>query len=71
MTPAEEARLCEAGERAKTAPQGEHVEFRWRDSDPKDMLGCVKCGGIKPRKGWSDKPCRGWTRVELRGKQEG
>lgn len=66
MTEVEAQRLREAGERAKTAPEGQHVEFRWKDSDPPGMLCCVRCGGIKPRAGWPDRPCRK-ARIELRG----
>lgn len=66
MNADEEKRLREAVARAKEAPEGEHVEFRFKDTDPPDMLCCVKCSGIKPRKGWPDKPCRGWSKVALR-----
>lgn len=64
MTTAEEARLNAAADRAKSAKDGEHVEFQWHDADR--FLSCVRCGHIKPRTGWS-KPCRGTVQIALRG----
>lgn len=64
MTESEQKRLDEAAVRAQSVPDGEHVDFKWRDTDTYQC--CRKCGHVKPAKGWS-KPCRGWARVTLRG----
>jgi len=64
VTATEQARLKEAAKAEKTAPAGEHVEFQWRDGA--EELDCIRCGRIKPRKGWPG-PCPGKVKIGLRG----
>lgn len=63
MTETEHARLDDAAIRARSAKDGEHVEFQFKDDET--FLCCFRCGHIKPRVGWS-KPCRGPARITLR-----
>lgn len=65
MTETEQNRLNDAKVLAKSAPEKQHVPFRWRDNDPPHVQSCVKCGGMMPRGGYTT-PCRGWARIALR-----